>query len=218
MKKVSLAAAFALLSAACGDVKVAMDDINDANVDAAQFAIFANDQAANADLEFSTVAVAISDREDLCTQLEADPNAVGNLADIQAVVLLAFKVEAAGQATGFVKGDKLEGNTSFIDFLATPAAGQVSLLSSVKIREGGVDLVAASDDGVNAGTGQLKIDAFTAGEELAISFSGTLTSDIADDARFNADSNNDGVNDFQSISAALDVKVRSATFCAALLQ
>lgn len=230
MKKLVTGSALALglLAVGCGDVKVDMDDVNGANANDAKFAIFADTVVATdfdldgvADLDLSTLLVTISDQEDLCDQLEADPEAVNNLDDVQAVSILVLKIDEIG-AGGFAAGDSLTSNITIFETLFAPAAGNVFVEGNVLVREGGADVINATGLGLadlaNFGDGALNLDDFAAGEALSGDFSVTLAADVADPAAADTDIDGDDVNDFLSIEAALNVNIKNSTFCAALNQ
>lgn len=214
----------ALFTVGCGDVKVNMDDVNGVNVNDAQFAVFADsveavdlDGDGINDVDISVLSVIVSDQEDICAQIEADPDGQNPPADAQLVQLFAIKFDAVG-AGGFAAGDTLTSNKSFIDLIFGGVAGDVVVDARAIVREADVDVISSGTDFFALNNGSLTINDFTAGAEAAFDLSVTLTQDLANEATFDTDSDGDGINDFLAINSVLTVNVKSATFCAALNQ
>lgn len=224
MKKMLFGSAvvYALISAGCGTkVSIAVDDINDRNFNDLSFAIFSekivgsdNDLDGVEDVDFAGIAIILSDQEDMCEKLAADPDALSNLPDVQAIAITAFKVEPLGESAGFVKGETITSNKGLFDILFDGQLNDTNVFTAITVREGGVGRVGAFDDGFeDVSAGELTIDKVKAGEELSATFSTTLTVDLADPARFDTDADGDGENDFQALSNVLEIEAKRITFC-----
>jgi hypothetical protein len=221
MKKLFGLLVSGLLTVGCGEVKIKVDDVNGLNPKDAKFAIF-NLTTAPADIDldgindFDVTALTLiaSDQEDLCAALAADPDAIANLPDVQAVQIAAIRIDALGQGKDFEEGE-IKGNKSVFEVLLAGAPGDTALLSAISIRVGGVDKVTAFDDGFfEASDGVLDIKNLTAGAEISADFVGTLTQEVADSAFFDTDQDGDGINDFQTLNNELEVSFKNVQFCA----
>lgn len=205
---------------------VNMDDVNNANANGAQFAVFSEviepidaDGDGEDDHDVTTLSIALTDQEDLCGALEKDPDLIDNLPDLQAVAILAFKLDNLGEG-GFAVGD-FQSNVGLFDILfgiANP--GDVMVSAVVIIREGGVELVNSSGEALvnlGVGDGAISINALNANTDISGTFSVTLFGDIADPNTFDTDLDGDGINDFLSVDATVNATFNGATFCAALI-
>jgi hypothetical protein len=215
-------AAISLLAVGCGkDAKIKVDDINGLNPKDAKFAVFNSTVAPQDidgdqvdDFDVTTLSLIASDQEDLCGALAADPDALTNLPDVQAVSIAAVQLAELGQGKDFAEGD-LKGNAGIFDLFLGGAAGDTVLFSAVTIRVGGVNKVQALDDGLFAvSDGVLSINKFEPGAEISADFTATLTSETADAAFFDTDSDGDGENDLQTLANTLNVSFKNVQFCA----
>jgi hypothetical protein len=212
-----------LLTIGCGNAKVNVDDINGFNPGDAKNAIFANiieptdfDGDGVIDFDLSGIAIVASDQDDLCAAIEADPEALENLPDIQMIQIAAFQVAAAGQGVDIAAGT-IDGNVGLFELFFEATPGDTVVTSIVTIREGGVDQVNATDDAIfEDGDAVLELIELVPGDVASADFTGTLTQDIAIADLFDTDFDGDGVNDFQSISASVDASFKNVSFCAAL--
>jgi hypothetical protein len=221
-----------LLAVGCGEkppiidepqAAIIIDDINGLNPKDAKFAIFNNvteptdiDGDGVNDFDATSLVLIASDQEDLCGALTADPNALDNLPDIQAVQITAVRFDTLGQGIGFAEGDITANKGLFELLFGDVVAGDTVLFSGVTIRVGGVEKVQALDDGVfEVGKGVLDLKSFEPGVEVSADFTGILTQEVADEAFFDTDTDGDGINDTQTINNELKASFKNVLFCAA---
>jgi hypothetical protein len=216
--------ATSLLAVGCGqEAKIKVDDINGLNPKDAKFAIFNNitgptdiDGDGVNDFDVTSLVLIASDQEDLCGALTADPDAIANLPDIQAVQIIAARFDTLGQGVDFAEGEIAANKGLFELLFGVVVPGDTILFSAVSIRVGGVDKVQALDDGLFAASdGVIDLKSFEAGVEVSADFIGTLTQEVADETLFDTDTDGDGINDTQTINNELKASFKNVSFCAA---
>jgi hypothetical protein len=207
-----------LLAISCADVKVKMDDINGANVNDAKFAIF--DESVVEILpgvNSSLLTVIASDREDLCDQIQLDPNAVLNLVDVKAITVIVEKLDELGEG-GFVSGEDLISNTTLVE---PPIIGAVRINTFVDVRQDNKSIIFASDISVantgSIGVGNLVVNEIIEGESLDADFTEIIAADFANAADFDTDFNGDGFDDGFGVNSNVEINIRKAVFCDAII-
>jgi hypothetical protein len=209
MKKLStlLLSSGLLMFAACGEVKIDAEPIGEVDFTEAKDAFFAlTSTVADADLDgtaddqVSTLLVVLANDPELCTKLEADPNALDAEADARLVTATTVKIDIDGTAS-FVAGDILT-TTDAVDANGAPIDNSAFILSFAQ-KVNGADATSAIIGSADTDTITInQIDAEAGDLELEIS--AALTDQVVA-----------GVA--SEINVPVSIRVKRATKCDAIL-
>jgi hypothetical protein len=208
MKKLSalLLSGGALLFAACGDVKIEADPIGEVDFTESRSAFFVVDSAsADVDLDgtiddqATNLLVVLANDPELCTKLEADPNALNAEADSRLVSIALSKFDIDG-VDGILEGDVLSTTAETDANGARIDSSTFALTFSQRVN--GETPVSAFID--SAETDTVTINKFDAeAGVLELELSATLTESLIAGAA-------------GELSAPVSIQVRSASLCDAL--
>ena len=205
--------------------EVTVADINDAKVNNARFAIFSAKvfpvditipPDGVIDLDLSGLQLIISDKEDLCEQLAADPAALQNLPDLEAVQVQLFRRAPIG-ASEFISGESLTSNDGLVNAVFGARVDSIFAGATIFVRSGGVDLVVANNPVFAINDGIFEVESLTA-DKLDAQLRVTLTAERVaepfdlDEDPFDADL----TPTLRTIAVPLAVTVRNISLCPSL--
>jgi hypothetical protein len=195
-----------LAFAACGEVKIDAAPIGEIDFTQARTAFFSNTSVSvDADLDgtvddqSSNLLVVLSNDAELCTKLEADPNALNVEADIRLISINLTKIDIDGTSP-IIEGDVLS-NTEPLDANGGPVDSSLFDLSFTQ-KVNGADAVIALSGG--AATDTVTITQFDAeAGDLKFDLNAALTQQVIE-----------GTAEVVNLPASIQVK--SAAQCDAL--
>lgn len=201
---------------------LSVGDINNSNVNNARFAVYTTSldtQDTNGDgagdVDVAVITLFVTDREDFCAQLAADPNALVNLPDLEAVRVLVIQEDAPGQG-GFVVGETLQSNVGILSVVFAPVPNQTFVGVDVFLRVGGADQIEASNPTFFVNDGRFTLQSLAKDGKLQAQANITLLADRSGVAPFDTDDNpldQKVTQDFTAINSTFSLSVENISPC-----
>jgi cysteine-rich repeat protein len=205
-------------------------DINNTNVNQARFAIFSNRVSSidlhpdgtapdgTVDVDLAALHIIISDKENFCDLIAADPFALDNLPDLEAIQVVAFRRGPVGN-DAFLSTQSVTTKDNLLTTVFNTSDSIDSRFVGAKIikRIGGIDQVVANTPAFQSNDGAMFIEEVSP-EKLRAQMTVTLTAehvegpfDLEEDPFPPTEPPN-----IRTISAFLSVSVENLSFCPSL--